>query len=424
MDPASWKNLTPDQIYHYFMEQLVDEKVKILDQMLDNPSETKIDLLELIDESRTELIFLERAAELENLVARYSKQLPVQYEKQYGFIEQHLINYYLFKGDLAKVKNRLRIVRKYPLTGVSSVTLRALYQLIYYGHYQEALDYAKDIWRPLRDSNEIFGLAHAHCCMTIYLDELEQAWHTIRKGDKPDWEDFIDRMEKYGIDRNVNNFGLIIESLEKPFNREEVAGMIDRTRKSDLVLFLNIQFLKFMNERFGVPFMLSDLWWNMIADGKLFRKGKTPGDFFYASYNKLDHRFASHYDHITKSNDLEMFGRVFGLKYIYYFLAESGLISDKATSKMKINIDALEFMFEKMTYGDLWTMTFVFSWPRLDSVGPDRKDLYESTFSLYEGEYESVFHDYQSRRFNKFPPGIRKKLVSDLQKGDMDELPW
>lgn len=179
------------------------------------------------------------------------------------------------------------------------------------------------------------------------------------------------------------------------------------------MLYLNIQFLKFMKERFGIPFILSDNWWIMLYGRKLIRKGKEPGDYFYLGYKKLDAYFSDHFDFFYRVNDLEMFGKAFGLKYVYHFLAENGLIPGEKYEKMKRNIDALEFMLERAVQGDLWMMSFVFSWPQLEPADSFRQDVYESTFSIFSGDYEPIFHDYVSGRLRQFPPRIRERLEND-----------
>jgi len=423
MDPKNWKNLTPKKIYDYFLDQTIDEKLKILDQMLGSPPETRLNVLHLIEDSMKELIFMDRAAELEELVDRFRKAFPGEYEKHYQFIERNLISYYCFKGNFEAVKKRLKWPRKDPVAGVDTVAIRVFYQLLYYGLSREALDYAKKVWRPLAESPKIWGDAHSQFCFSILTNELEKAWNRIREGGQVDWDEFMEQMEDYGNEKDVINYEVMIEAIEKPFDRQEVVGMMENAKKKRLLLFLNIQFLKFMKERFGIPFVLSDNWWVMMYGRKLFRKGKEPEDYFHLSYKKLDALFSGHFDFYYRVNDLEMFGKAFGLKYVYHFLAENGLIPGKKYEKMKRNIDALEFMLERAVENELWMMSFVFSWPRLEEVDSFRRDVYESTFSISGGDYNPMFHEYVSQRQRQFPPKIREKLESDFPSADVNELP-
>jgi hypothetical protein len=411
---GSWKNRTPDQIYEYFMDQPVDEKIAILEQMLGSPPETRLDVLHLIEDSKPELIFTDRAAVIEKLVEKFSKAFPGEYEKHFEFIERDLISYYLFRGDFESAKKRLQWPEKNPVKGVDTVTIRAFYQLLYYGHLREAIDYSKKVWRPLAESPHIWGDAHSQFCFSILVDELEKAWGRIKEGEKIDWDEFMERMEDFGNEKDVIDYEVIIEAIEKPFDRQEVLGMFENLKKRRLALFLNIQFLKFMKDRFDIPFVLSDNWWIMMFAKKLFRKRGEPGDYFYLSYKKLDRYYSDNFDYLYRINDLEMFGKAFGLKYVYHFLFENGLIAEKKYEKMKRNISALEFMLERAIYGDLWMMNFVFFWPRLNSDDPDRRAVYESTFSVSREDYEPLFNDYVSRRSEELPPKIREKIDSDF----------
>lgn len=51
------------------------------------------------------------------------------------------------------------------------------------------------------------------------LDGLEQAWDRIREGGQVNWDEFMEQMEDFGNERDVINYDVIIEAIEKPFDR-------------------------------------------------------------------------------------------------------------------------------------------------------------------------------------------------------------
>jgi hypothetical protein len=118
-----------------------------------------------------------------------------------------------------------------------------------------------------------------------------------------------------------------------------------------------------------------------------------------------------------------MTGRVFGLKYVYAFLNEAGLLGDTAFSKMLEIAGAMEHLYERLICEKLWIMDFVLSWPALQAQDPDQEKIWRSTFALYEDAFEQELDAYLERRLQAFP-GL-PKIVDDLNHlPDDEELPY
>jgi hypothetical protein len=254
-------------------------------------------------------------------------------------------------------------------------------------------------------------MLHAFLCQGIYLDGLEDMWVSFRLGGETDWNVFSRRMEEYDIDPKVNEFERVANWLEHPLSWEKLERLKRLDDPADLSFMLNIEFLRFMKESYDVPFMLSDLWWNILGNGKVFGKGE---DFFYTGFDALEERCSSLTDTLFSSNHLEMFGRVFGLRYAYHFLHEYGLMGDDAYKRMKTNLAALEYLYERLTYEDLWKMDFVFSWPQLDKPDDLQQKMWSSTFAVYESDFEKELDRYLNNRHNAFPAQLVEPLDAAL----------
>jgi hypothetical protein len=100
---------------------------------------------------------------------------------------------------------------------------------------------------------------------------------------------------------------------------------------------------------------------------------------------------------------------------VYYFLKETGLISEKIYRKMKVRIAALELMFERVARDELWCMTFVFDWPQLEPEDPDRRSVYASTFIEEEEDLiPALFERYLEERLEQFNEKTRTRIESDV----------
>ncbi|MGM0474541.1 MAG: hypothetical protein ACQERV_10375, partial [Bacteroidota bacterium] len=97
-----------------------------------------------------------------------------------------------------------------------------------------------------------------------------------KEGERVDWDKFVRNMKEHGVDPEDINYEVIIDATERPFDLEEITEMIEEGKKSGWTLFLGEQFIKFMKERFGIPFVLSDNWWTIMHSKKFLRKGEDP----------------------------------------------------------------------------------------------------------------------------------------------------
>jgi len=428
-EESHWDDEDPDAIYEHFMYQDPDDKIAMIEDLIGNRPDMDEEILDMINDVGKELIFLDRPEDQEDLITMFSENFPGVYEASYDTTERDLIAYYFSKGNLKRVKKRLHYIRTDPVAGEGGVTSVAFFLLLFRGHTQLAIDLARDIWEPMKISEALLVPAHAPFSIALYLNALEDAWIRSGKGEKVSWEELQNKVESFGIDTEDKRFRMIVKTLQTPLNRDEVLGLMKGGKRADLMLKLNIHFLVFMKVKFGNPFVLADLWWNMLMGGGLFGKKKVPEAFFYIGFDDLSAHFFDHFDNHFGSNELDMFGRVFGLKYAYYFLKESGLIGEKWYLKMLLNIQALELSYEHMSDYHLWENTFVFDWPEISPFDPARKKLYQSTFALNEDTYEKDLEAYFDRRIGDFPDEISDKLFKDFNPenfdlDDPDTLPW
>ena len=176
-----------------------------------------------------------------------------------------------------------------------------------------------------------------------------------------------------------------------------------------------------MKDQFDIPFMLSDRWWNMLSTKKLYKRKNKLDDYFHIPFNTLDQHFASQYDTMFKSNDIEMFGKVWGLEYVYHFLREYEMISEENFSRMIENIHGLQFLFARITDDDLWKMDFVFKWPQLFLPDLSEKEVFQSTFTNNAEDFRKKVDNYSNDQYMDFPERLKRELKSPEYKKRDDE---
>ena len=116
-----------------------------------------------------------------------------------------------------------------------------------------------------------------------------------------------------------------------------------------------------------------------------------------------------------------MFGKVWGLEYVYHFLMEHEMISEDNFSRMIENIRALQYLFTRITDDDLWKMDFVFKWPQIYLHDPSKKVVFQSTFTYNTENYGDIVDNYSDDQYMILPERLKREIKSPEYKKWDDE---
>jgi len=414
---TEWYQENHTSLYDYFHELSDEEKYNFLTHLLTEFPKLDIDWISLIMDIQEALIFQDRVDKVEKLVGLYAEVLPGKYSNEYEFIEKDLINYYLFKSDIDKALERLKFVKANPVGGIDTITISVMFQLIYHGCYDEAVSYSLAVWKPLFESDELSGYPHFHFSTTIYLDALEKKYLLYKKGLRVNWRSFFKEMNKFNIEEDDQTINQIVKALVEPMNIDHVRNGIN-SGEDNIDLYLNINFIRYMKERFYLPFILSDRYWNMLSSSAIFgHENELPECYFYISYTRLHEHFRHHYDKMFSANEIEMYGKVFGLYYVYYFLYDHQLIDKKYYELMIENINALRLEFGRAVGIDLWKMSFIFNWNHIYEHDPNSRAAFQATFSDNNHTYHKI-SDYLNSIF------IPARLEDEIKAISTEQDSW
>jgi len=125
------------------------------------------------------------------------------------------------------------------------------------------------------------------------------------------------------------------------------------------------------------------------------------------------------YDSLFDSNSLEMFGKVWGMHYIFDFLHKLQLLDDEYAGCMAENLAYHRNEMVKYMGAELWQVSFIFQWPD-NHLWADLKPLFESTYQKPTEEARAMVHDFCSG----YVPGprIESELQRDKKTRDFDNL--
>ena len=390
----NWYEKGIDDIYEYNHELSDEESFQFINYLLKNYPELNIEWISMFEEIKTILFEEDRIDDILDFSNSYRKVFPNRYETEYEFIERDLIGHLLFKGDIETVKERLEIIKSNPVQGIDTVTVRALFELIYHGHYNLALEYSKAVWPKLLYSNMTNSKAYMVFCDTVFLYELENFYLDIKNGVPLNGAALYGRMAEYEFFEEEYDYDDVFSNLRKPFDIQDIKlkiehhdgkgnQEIDKNLGGDLLSTIQIQFLKYMKEEFEMPFLLSDQFFSLFQKIELFGRVDPLEGYFYIPYPILSEHVNRIYDRMFLSNETEVFGKVFGMKYVYNFLHTHQLINDHYYGMMEENIRMLENDFMLDIRESLWQMKFVFDWPQLSSTDLLGKEIFSGTYHYY-----------------------------------------
>jgi len=390
----NWNEKNVDDIYEYYSGLNGDESLQFLNYILEHYPELNIEWIDMFEEIKIVLFEEGRIDDILDFLNSYQRVFPNRYETEYEFIERDLISHLLFKGDIENLKERLEIIKRNPVHGVDTVTVRVLFELLYHGHYELALEYSRAVWHTFLDSKLTNSKAYTDFCNTIYLDELEKFYQDIKNGSSLNGTDLLERMAVYEFYEEDFDYDGIYGILKEPFDIQDMQSKIllhngkrdpeiDKILGDELLATIQIHFLKYMKEEFGIPFTLSDCFLGILSKIELFGKVDPLEGFFYIPYPTLSEHANRMYDRMFLTNETENFGKVFGLKYFYNFLHIHHLIDDHYYGLMEENIRMLENDFKLEIRESLWQMKFVFDWPQLPGSFFLGREMFLDTYHFH-----------------------------------------
>ena len=421
-ESINWKLKNENELYD-FWDKLENptEQAAFLIYMLKNYPHYKSEYEELISDTADNLLYQHKIDLVEEMVTTFRENLPEEYAENYEFLEKSLIHYYFFQNNLSKVLDHLEIIKENPVKSIDTITIRCLYLLIYHGYYKEAYDYSLVVWEPIFSSDKIWGKGHAPFVINIYLYKLEEMYESIQKGHSIDWEAFRKNMKEHDFDEEKEVMDTVIYCLEHPFSKEEIIKHIKNKQHRKTHTMMNLYFSKYMKDNYNISFTHSDLMFNILAQSDLYKNKKNAENYFLFTFDKLDKQFADNFDNILFSNTEEIFGKVWGLEYVYYFIHECGMISDEGFEQMKQNIRTLKYLFISIVDEELWKMTFVFKWPHLYAPDPQEERMFRITFEEDSDESDEAFYNYKNLLYNTLPDHLKEKVNSPDYFPDLDD---
>lgn len=375
----NWYEKQIDEIYDYNQGLTDEETFQFLNHLLHNYPNLDIDWIEMFGGITEYLFEAGRVDDVLNFTNDYRKTFHGKYEMQCRRIEKDLITHLFYLGNIETIKERLEIIKCIPVPDRFAVASDIIIQLIYHGQYEFAVEYSKSLIKSSPETAEFIYYPRAVFNATIYLYELEKLYQNIKEGRAEAIDTFNYEVQMAESPQNEEIFEIVLKNLTEPLDKLAIQSKIE-AGSNDLLLTISVQFYKYMKDEFGMSFMISDRFLTILKKIELYGQVNNDEAFFYIPYPILSEHIENLYDRTFLSNEIEIFGMVYGLKYVYRFLHVSGLINDHYYQRMEENIGMLEFDSIFYLNRTAWQMKFVFDWPQLNPPNPNLVKLFSDTY--------------------------------------------
>lgn len=409
-ETINWEEKYPDELYQFFYEELEEEERYLFFRwLMQHFPELEIDWLELFDEFKGDLLKEDKIEELLSFSAWYKEHQPDNYSRNYGFLEKDLLDYFFFRGEIERIKERMSFIQENPVSGIDSITVRLLYQLIYHGYTDLAVSYSEAVWNPVNESEELIGFASFPFINTIFKNELQKLYEAKLNGTFYDEEKLYAKMLSMGYDEESSVLAIVSSVIKEDFSKDNIEESI---RRDDPYIMLNLQmhFLKYMYDVHRMPFVFSDPFWEFVLSDKLFGQKSGKENWFYIQPKSLDQHIVKNLDTFVSSNELEIFGQVWGLDFIVEFFRHHQLVSAEQYQQMLENNFHFRGEMFRFCNSNLWQMMFVWNWSKVGNSVDEtvQKQVFLDTYGKDMGDASDVINAYLSGY--KVPFRLEKEL--------------
>jgi len=392
-EKTDWSQKTADDIYDYISDITDNEECVMFFLWLSKHyPNIELSWMEELEDLRSSLPYHEDIALCENFLQDIHPSIFEEYCEQFEFIEMDLCDYYLHTNQPEKLDQRIEFLKQHPFASTGITPERLLFQLLYSGQYDKAIDLCKAVWKPLLESEELVGNPEYNFINVLYLDGIQKVWLSDSKERKQHYTEVFAAAVEMGFDNEPEQFSRVIDALESEFDKATLSTDISNDL-GKIITVLNVHFMKYMWNTWKIPFMVSDFLWRTICVNELYDRALGIEKLFYFSPAKLEKHCLSKLNGFDIDTQIELFGKVYGLQYVYEFINSIELIHRDDYIKMLENLVWLRIKAIEKVKGNIWQMQFVSTWPE-NELWPEIKQLSENTFGREKSQADTYVMDY------------------------------
>ncbi|MFS0644396.1 hypothetical protein [Siminovitchia sp. 179-K 8D1 HS] len=393
------------------LEESYEMCMNLLDENIPDDELIEDDFGTISVELKSELIQEKQYEKAINLIEKIKSTTTKLYRKEFPYLSEFAVEYYLFKKKYEKANAHLEPFIKNPDHGYD-MFLPLFDKIRFYQMDDLAIKLANQLYKPIKESPELIGGAEFDLLDVIFYHIFQELYEKLEKNEEIDIQQLKATFKKYEYDDTFldKDFPEIYHTLKTMASRNGAAAFTknewthavhDNAQNAIKTLFWS--FAVYMLKRGKFHFSLStDIWFpffNMLLERETLQDFK----FGYQDVDELTGKFFG-----FMSNKKERgFALTWGVPYIYDFLFEQELVGRESYDEALRHIDAIKKRLRYLYKEDLWRFDFVHTWVKPLSVS-------EESFAEEEQRFQKTFLSPPRKTFSSPSAGSKKNIFDDL----------
>lgn len=378
----------PEQWYTVYEEASVKQQYEMLLDALAQPLTPDIiedlDLAMLLAMMRDELVHTNQLEKAVALIHALHEQQPELHQEEFPFLDNLLIEYFLYQDDLEQVREGLGQFLKNPAEDIDQ-TLITLDYLKLYDARILAIELCQAAYEPVKESPKAIRASEMAFSNVLLYDQMQCAYEQLQHGETVDWDAFLEKSVQYGFPKKPKWMAEIQQNLTTELeNNPAFLAQFKRDRSTALQA-ISVRFYQYMAEQKQVSFICSSAIWKAVIsflDNRqtLRKKLSQPELYFAFEQEELDRSLTQMIGGLLSMAQATGFGLLWGIPYVYDFLLAKQFISNEVYQQAMDSTNALKAMILE-NYPKLWRFDFVHRWQPPDSVSVEAFEAEASQFA-------------------------------------------
>ncbi|MED4018495.1 hypothetical protein ACWE42_15080 [Sutcliffiella cohnii] len=388
----SYINQKDDWYKNFFslsIKEQYDTYISLLDQSVPDDELIRDDFGTIAVDLKSNLINEKKYEEAIFLIEKTKNSTTKFYQKEYPYLSNFAVEYYLYKDDMKNALNHLQGFIDKPHIGYD-LFIPLFNKILFYNKHDLALQIAKDIFPQIVHSDDLISGAELELVNMIFFSLFQDYYVALKNGQTPDRQQVEATLKNYDYDDAFFESELpkihkvlhqIVVSNKKPFfTSEEWKGVTQASLKSTLHdLFWS--FAVYMLEEYKIHFSTSYNIWFGFSD--FLVRNKTNPDFSFQKH-ELVKGIDQYFEFMSDKEEEEGFALLWGIPYIYDFLDQQQLVSTQIKEQSLKHVKAVKNRLIKKYEDDVWRFDFVHAWCKPATISSEEfaeeQELFHQSF--------------------------------------------
>jgi hypothetical protein len=413
----------PEQWYTAYEAASVKQQYEMLLETLAQPLTPDfiedIDLGMLLAIMRDALVDKNQLEKAVALIHALHQQQPELHQAEYPFLDNLLIEYFLYQSEPEQVREGLNQFLLNPVEDIDQ-TFITLDYLKLYDARDLAIELCQAAYEPIKNSPNAIRGTEMELSNVLLYDQMQTAYKQLQQGEAVNWEALTEMAVQYGFPKKAKWLAEIQHNLTVEVeNNAAFLAQFKRDREAALRT-LAVGFCRDMAEQKQVSFICSSAIWKAVTsfleERQLPRKKfSQPESYFAFEQEELDRAVTQMIGGLLSMAQAVGVGLLWGVPYVYDFLLAKQIIPEVVHQQAIASSTALKAMFTE-SFPHRWRFDFVHRWQPPDSISPEEFEAEAAQFAASLEPVEPLSEEPgKGATFAAMVESLKQQLPPEIQ---------